>query len=229
MVIFLYKIIQVNTHITIILRNRLPRTKFKLFYGIIVVEGFPRQIYGMWNHTTLGDFMALKRPAFITGATAKVKIGTKTMAYAQDVAYTADITTIPIETLGRYEVVSNEPVAYFVSGSLSIIRYTSHAAQMNGAAGTGNGIGNWKGQGANEAQVDPGKLIVSETFDLEVFQKIDNAGGTLLVGKLIDCRFTRVGSGVNKRGVMTETFAFNAILAQDDSFNAGYSGDIDLS
>jgi hypothetical protein len=57
--------------------------------------------------------MAGKTPSFITGATAKIKIGALTMAYAQDVSYNTTVTTIPIETMGRYEVVSNEPVAYF--------------------------------------------------------------------------------------------------------------------
>lgn len=181
--------------------------------------------------------MAGKKPSFITGATAKIKIGAKTMAYAQDVSYNTSVTTIPIETMGRYEVVSNEPVAYFVDGTLSIIRYTSAASDMAGAAANGNSvdqINNAANSGGNAGDgFDPQNLIASETFDLEIFQKTDNAGTAstnISVAKLRDCRFTRKGGGINKRGILVEQFAFNAILMDNDpAFPVGNSGDLDLS
>lgn len=177
--------------------------------------------------------MAGKTPSFITGATAKIKIGNLTMAYAQDVSYNTTVTTIPIETMGRYEVVSNEPVAYFVDGTLSIIRYTKEASQMNGAAANGNSVEqviNTAGSGGTAGDsFNPAKIIASETFDLEVFQKLATAGGTESVGKLRDCRFTRKGGSINKRGVLVEQFAFNAILMDNDSAApVGNSGDNDL-
>lgn len=176
--------------------------------------------------------MAGKTPSFITGATAKIKIGNLTMAYAQDVSYSTTVTTIPIETMGRYEVVSNEPVAYFVDGTLSVIRYTKEASDYNGAAANGNSVNQWNnatGNGGNAgAGFDPAKMLASETFDLEVFQKL-LTGGTESVGKLRDCRFTRKGGAINKRGVLVEQFAFNAILMDNDGdVESGYSGDLDL-
>jgi hypothetical protein len=177
--------------------------------------------------------MAGKTPSFITGATAKIKVGNLTMAYAQDVSYNTTVTTIPIETMGRYEVVSNEPVAYFVDGSLSIIRYTKEASQMNGTAQNGNSVeqmvNNTGSGGVAGDGFDPARMIASETFDLEIFQKLIAAGATESVGKLRDCRFTRKGGGINKRGVLVEQFAFNAILMDNDSqVAAGNSGDLDL-
>ena len=176
--------------------------------------------------------MAGKSPSFITGATAKIKMGNLTMAYAQDVSYNTTVTTIPIETMGRYEVVSNEPVAYFVDGSLSIIRYTKEASQMNGAAQNGNSVKqmiNTAGSGGNAGDgFDPARMIASETFDLEIFQKLASSL-TESVGKLRDCRFTRKGGGINKRGVLVEQFSFNAILMDNDSqVEVGNSGDLDL-
>ena len=176
--------------------------------------------------------MAGKTPSFITGATAKIKVGNLTMAYAQDVSYNTTVTTIPIETMGRYEVVSNEPVAYFVDGTLSIVRYTKEAAAMNGANSKGNNVEQWSnspGQGGVAGDgFDPARLIASETFDLEVFQKLAT-GGTESVGKLRDCRFTRKGGAINKRGILVEQFAFNAILMDNDSVKSvGNSGDSDL-
>ncbi len=177
--------------------------------------------------------MAGKKPSFVTGANAKIKAGDLTIGYAQDVSYNTTVTTIPIERMGAYEVVTNEPVAYFVEGTLSVIRYTQVAANMSGAAATGNGVGNWNFKtGGNAAEhVNPGALLASQTWDLEVFQKFDNAGtiDTSDVIKVRDARFTRKGGAINKRGVLVEQFAFNAILIDDDSFTASESGDIDLS
>jgi hypothetical protein len=176
--------------------------------------------------------MAGKTPSFITGATAKIKLGNLTMAYAQDVSYNTTVTTIPIETMGRYEVVSNEPVAYFVDGTLSIIRYTKEASQMQGAAAEGNSVEQWQNTAGSGGVAgdgfDPARIIASETFDLEVFQKLAS-GGTESIGKLRDCRLTRKGGGINKRGILVESFAFNAILMDNDSqVEAGHSGDQDL-
>jgi hypothetical protein len=176
--------------------------------------------------------MAGKTPSFITGATAKIKLGSLTMAYAQDVSYNTTVTTIPIETMGRYEVVSNEPVAYFVDGSLSIIRYTKEASEMQGTASQGNSIEQWQNTAGSGGVAgdgfDPSRMIASETFDIEVFQKIAS-GGTESVGKLRDCRFTRKGGSINKRGILVEQFSFNAILMDNDSqVEAGHSGDLDL-
>jgi hypothetical protein len=176
--------------------------------------------------------MAGKTPSFITGATAKIKLGSLTMAYAQDVSYNTTVTTIPIETMGRYEVVSNEPVAYFVDGSLSIIRYTKEASEMQGTASQGNSVEQWQNTAGSGGVAgdgfDPSRMIASETFDIEVFQKIAS-GGTDSVGKLRDCRFTRKGGSINKRGILVEQFSFNAILMDNDSqVEAGHSGDLDL-
>lgn len=178
-------------------------------------------------------------PSFLTGANAKVKIGSITIAYAQDVSYRVNISTIPVEAMGRYEVISNEPIAYNVEGSLSIIRYTAAAgaAGAAGAAAKGNGIGNWKTNNDQngDAQFNPKDLLISKTFDLQVFQKQND--GTVMASehgaaiKLIDCRFTSKGGSVNKRGILTEQFTFNAILVQDDSFTVSRSGgsDVDLA
>lgn len=174
-------------------------------------------------------------PSFITGANAKIKIGGITIAYAQDVSFNTTVTTIPIETMGRYEVVSNEPVAYFIDGTLSIIRYTKIAQQngMEGAAQGGNGLGNWVlrdiANQTAETGINPNTILASQSFNLEVFQKTDDPNAPEKVMKIKDVRLTRKGGGINKRGVLVDQFAFNAILAEDDSFNAANSGDADLS
>jgi hypothetical protein len=191
--------------------------------------------------------MAGQKPSFITGANAKIKIGSLTMAYAQDVSYSIEVSTIPVETIGRYEVVTNEPIAYFVSGTLSVIRYTKSAASLagsatiSGVASTGNSVNNW-----NDAQAgnighhfDPANLISSKTFDLEIFSKVPGdtvagatpttPGNTESIIKIRDCRMTRKQGSVTKRGLITDQFAFSAVLANNDDETAvGTSGDPDL-
>lgn len=182
--------------------------------------------------------MAGKIPAFVTGATAKIKAGGLTFAYAQDVSYRVSVDTIPIETMGRYEAVTNEPVNYSVAGELSVVRYTALAANagLPGTNAQGNGLGraNWTTGGNGADQFNPGVLIASQTWDLEVFQKtavgVDSATSTATgILKITDCRFTNKSAGLNKRGILVDRMTFVGILVSDDSFAASLSGDNDLS
>ena len=184
--------------------------------------------------------MANMKPGFLTGANAKIKMFGKTIAYCADVSYNISVQTIPIESMGKYEVHSNEPVAYSVDGSFSVIRYTKRAttAAIGGviadaAAGTGNepsAINAGSGGKASE-HLNPAKLLISQTFDLEIFEK--HATGEAQVTKVIDCRLTRRGMSLNKRGVMVDNYAYVGILHQDsDAATAdqtGNSGDDDLT
>lgn len=175
--------------------------------------------------------MAQKKPSFITGANAKIKVGGKTFAYASDVSYQISVDTIPIETMGRYEAVTNEPVNYSVAGELSVVRYTSSAKAQNmpGAAAEGNGLGkvDFTTGGKASDHINPGNLLTSQTWDLSVFQKVD--GATTEVITIKDCRFNRKSAGINKRGILVDRLSFVGILADDESFDASNSGDEDLS
>ena len=176
--------------------------------------------------------MASKKPAFVTGANAKIKVGGKTFAYAADVSYQVVVDTVPIETMGRYEAVTNEPVNYSVAGELSVVRYTSEAKAQNmpSAAVGGNGLGkvDFTTGGNASDHINPGNLLASQTWDLSVFQKLD-AGLSIEVINIKDCRFTRKSAGINKRGILVDRLSFVGILAGDDSFSASGSGDEDLS
>lgn len=182
--------------------------------------------------------MAGKVPSFVTGATAKIKAGGRTFAYAQDVSYRVMVDTIPVETMGRYETVSNEPVNYSVAGELAIVRYTkvAQANNMPGANAGGNGLGNvnWTTGGNASDEFNPGNLIISRTWDLAVYQKtlpgVDQlAEDANRVMMITDCRFNHMSAGLNKRGILVNRLSFVGILASDDSFTATNSGDTDLS
>lgn len=187
--------------------------------------------------------MAAKKPSFITGATAKVKVGGKTFAYASDVSYQVTVDTVPIETMGRYEAVTNEPVNYSVAGELSVVRYTS-IAKTNGMPGVaigGNGLGavTFTTGGVASNHINPGNLLLSQTWDLSVYQKTQSAvtgsGGTAITVDaaefitIKDCRFNRKSAAINKRGILVDRLSFVGIMADDDSFDSSSSGDTDLS
>lgn len=187
--------------------------------------------------------MAAKKPSFITGANAKIKVGGKTFAYASDVSYQVAVDTVPIETMGRYEAVTNEPVNYSVAGELSVVRY-SQIAKDNNMPGTntgGNGLGkvDFTTGGNGSHHINPGNLLLSQTWDLAVFQKTQPAatagGNTAVVVDSVefitikDCRFTRKTAGISKRGILVDRLSFVGVLADDESFDSSNSGDTDLS
>lgn len=191
--------------------------------------------------------MAGKKTSLVTGANAKIRINGVTMAYATDVQYDISVQTIPVETMSRYEVLSNEPIATTVAGSFSVVRYTNaaKAGNISGAAENGNGIGYWGARtggegsliagknGGMSTHVNPGDILTATTVDIEVFQKKVNdpsdPTGQILFKKLKDCRIVRQSASVSKRGVLMESYQFVAELAEDDSFEAKPSGEQDLS
>lgn len=183
--------------------------------------------------------MAGKIPSFVTGASAKIKLGGITFAYATDVTYNVSVDVVAIETMGRYEPVSIEPINYSVSGDLSIVRYTKIAQQnlMSGAATGGNGLGNATFTDGTKGShhFDPGNILFSTSWDLAVFQKAQLAADSIpetpnpAFITITDCRFTRKSGSIGKRGILVERFNFQGVLMSDESYTASHSGDNDLS
>ena len=48
--------------------------------------------------------MAGKKTTLLTGSNAKIKVNGVTLAYATDIGYSTTTHTVPVETMGRYEV-----------------------------------------------------------------------------------------------------------------------------
>jgi hypothetical protein len=165
----------------------------------------------------------MAKPGLVTGSNAKLKFGGKTLAYATDVSYSVDVSVVPVEVMGSYEVITNEPIAVNVRGSFTIVRYTAKGnAGLPASAKDGNGVGRFGG-GQTDA-FNPGKMLSTSTVDLEIFQKsaqvgTDGAASSVdSIVKISDCRLTRLSSGLNKRGIMTESYDFVGILYSDESF-----------
>ena len=186
--------------------------------------------------------MAGVKPGLITGSNAKILFGGKTLAYATDIQYSVDTAVIPVEVMGHFEVIANEPIAITVNGSFTVVRYAKGAAvaatgtdsaTLPGANASGNGIGALGGADQKEA-FNPASILATKTVDIAIFQKslagatVDTTTATPVV-KIIDCRLTRMSGSVNKRGVLTEGYSFVGRLLQDDDHQVGVSSDTDLT
>lgn len=146
--------------------------------------------------------MSGTRPLFITGASAKIKLNGKTLAFCTDLSYSIDIIHQTPKVLGMYEGSSVEPLGYSVTGSFTVVRYAKDIKKAiggtmpNGLAANdaGNGAGNWgkawdgtgsalleaAGIGNNgraDENLNPAKLATGTSFDIQVYQKVDKRGG----------------------------------------------------
>lgn len=188
------------------------------------------------------------RPTFITGATAKIRLNGKTIAFCQDFNCSVQILTKTPKVLGKYEGDSVEPLGYLASGSFSIIRYAKgiREANKNGVPfglaenDAGNGVGNWgtvwggklgdlaarNGIGndgrAHEA-LDPSKFATSTTFDIQIYQKVADSE-PLGILNVRNARITHADFGLQKRSAAVERFQFVALYVDGDGFVANSSG-----
>lgn len=184
--------------------------------------------------------MAGITPSFITGANAKIKLGSLTMAFATDVSYQLSINHLSVRAMGMLEVASYEPVSYYVSGNFAVIRYTKEAGSdqislvrfvngeaeissagqaIAGASKGGNSVNEWNdlSSGRIGDQLDPGSILSSLTFDLEIYTKSKfESNEKVPVLRIRDCRITGRSGSLNKRSLMTDNFSFNGILMDSD-------------
>lgn len=190
--------------------------------------------------------MAGKTTGFITGAHAKLQIDTGdgkplTVAFVNDLSYAIDTVTAPVESFGRYEVHANEPIAYGISGTFSVLRWTKGAitaakTDKNGVElsinpGAPGGIGAL-GTGMHN-HLNPQMMLLASTFDLTVSVKKASTANTaedVAFFKLIDCKITGRRASLNKRGVLIDQYSFVGILATDidGGIQVATSGNTDL-
>jgi hypothetical protein len=182
-------------------------------------------------------------PFFFSGNNAKITVNGVTLAFATNIQYSVNVKHAAPRVLGMYEAHTLEPLMYEVTGSFTVIRYVKGLKKYLEDEGItappdvsnlGNGIGSWTksdkkvknvltGEGNAASSFDPSKLHNSMMFDIELFQiaeKIEQG----MFAKLRDCRITGSDFKIEKRGIANQTFRFQACYADEDSFNAIFSG-----
>lgn len=189
--------------------------------------------------------MAGLAPFFITGASAKIKLNGKTLAYCTDFSYSVIVNHAQPKVLGMYESVSIEPLSYSVNGSFSVIRYAKNVAgnikefgynTPNGVNPDGNGLGAVAadniflrtGAFGNDGRVNealnPSKLQNATFFDIEIYQKMPDGTTSVGVARVRGCRITRADFSMAKKTPGIERFQFDALYLDEDSFQADMSG-----
>lgn len=196
--------------------------------------------------------MAQVQPTFITGATAKIRLNGKTLAYCQDFSCSIQILTKTPHVLGKYEGDSVEPLSYMVSGGFTVVRYVkgiksiigNHSAPGLAENDAGNGVGNWgtawggkpgdilarNGIASNDGRaheaLDPSKFAAGTSFDIQVFQKAtDSTGAPQLLGiwNIRSARINQLDFNLQKKAAGSERYAFMALYADGDGFVANAS------
>ena len=186
--------------------------------------------------------MANTSPFFLTGANAKIQVNGVTLAFVTDISYKISIPHISPKVLGMYESDSVEPLSYDVNGAFTMLRYARNAKSSTSAfvgsnanslvSEDGNGIGNWgrtnlkaitSADGRAYESADPVMLRKASTFDIVIYQKLQNADN-LVMAKIRNTRIVDIDFSLNKRSVAMQRFSFIANYVDEDSFLANYSG-----
>jgi hypothetical protein len=118
---------------------------------------------------------------------------------------------------------------------MTVVRYTAHAnvsATHNTVPALGNSVGTMAKDGLTSAKApaafNPANLLLSETFDVEIYDRRDGTGTDDGVSqsfiKIRDARFERRSGGLNAKGLLEEQFTFNGILLDDDLISVSESG-----
>lgn len=180
------------------------------------------------------------KPFFLTGANAKIKLNDITIAFATDISYRVEVKHADPRILGMYEGHSLEPLAYYVSGSFTIIRYTADAVNRisgknpQGVQDLGNGIGSYdptagdtlafnvSGKSDLRNTFNPRQLERASGFKIEIFQK--DQGGTNPIARVKDARIEAADFSVSKKSPAVQKFTFRALYVDEDSFLTDFSG-----
>jgi len=201
-------------------------------------------------------------PLFATAPRLKIRIQESLVAYAVGFNIAVSVDVQPIFVIGSYAPVSLEPTLYnTVTGTMQIVRLLSKetlakkAARHQGGALAFTGVdGNEltgsapdTGSGSNSPleqkelfkHIDPEKLLLSRSFNTDIYMKVPNDTHTGLVEKswmkIVDCRITSRNTNIAMGQLVNEPVSFQGLLAtpsrsDDDKFSLdGFVGQKDTS
>lgn len=184
--------------------------------------------------------MAASIPGFLTGANLVIRIGDRRIAFAQSLSFQRNVAHTAVMGVGAFDVLALEPTSFAASGSMQILRWTDEALGVAGfgaadqvdsrPAGSlpdnmqkvvgakydaekndnvpGNSI-------IDDTAFNPQKLMLSKTFDIEVYEKAPNDQNGLagvpekkLLFTLVDCRVRSYGFNFVPGELLIENVSF---------------------
>ena len=176
-------------------------------------------------------------PSFLSAAKCMIRIGDKTIAYAQNISISDDMSVIPVGMIGAYGMQALEPSNYIARGSMTITHYSDLVlGQLNAASDKkeDNMPTNLKGKFIDGGPTDgnsllsrehfsPVNLLLSRTFDLDFYEKSPNdiiATGAdkgkvvftegVILYRLQNVRMTTYNIGFTPGSLVNETVGFMA-------------------
>lgn len=176
-------------------------------------------------------------PSFLAGAALEIRMGSTVLAYAQNCAWTDDMTTAPVGGIGSYSQHALEPLAYIGRGSMTLTHYST---QVFNAIQAGLSDKNWAPSNMDASAplpatsqnniayrdgnsllgdnfFNPVSMLVSRTFDINVYEKVPNgrdANGKLTyatsnqIYTLVDCRMTNLSMTFTPGTLVNQVVSF---------------------
>jgi hypothetical protein len=189
-------------------------------------------------------------PLFAAAPRLKIKVNGVDIAYAVGLNMNVSIDVVPVKILGQFEIASLEPSMYNpVTGTFRVIRLLNPATQtaMKTASESGRtsllgattvlnpSVTNTAASSSVLSQsflhrhLDPTKVLISQTFDIELFLKIPKmtlTGNSVSAYtgdleesflKILDCRVVGMDGEIAPGRLLEEPLSFQGLLA----INAG--------
>jgi hypothetical protein len=166
--------------------------------------------------------------SFLNGSNLVIKIGSTTVAFAQGISMSDDIGHVPIGGIGSFSYSATEPLQYSARGNLQILRYSN--ATLTGRPSdsipdrvTAKTTSTNQDQDGNSmlhrVHFNPRKLILSRTFDINIYERI-NTGAVVdtdlkLSYVLADCRLTSYSMTFTPNQAISEQVGFICIKLLD--------------
>ena len=180
--------------------------------------------------------MAGQIPSFLSGSRLSIKIGETVIAYAQNLSFSDNMTVQPVGQIGSYGFQTLEPTGYIARGTMTVTNYSDQILNRLQQINENAVVGNLRqtDSSANAAQqgnsllvkefFSPLDLILSRTFDLEVYQRnpeqadgggfeVNNFGNLIYV--IQNCRMANYSIGFTPGSLVNETISFISVGVQD--------------
>ena len=184
-------------------------------------------------------------PSFLAAAQLEIRIGSTVMAFAQNCAWTDDMTNTPVGGIGSYSHQALEPTAYIGRGSMTVTHYSSKILDVlkniPGAipATAGKSVAGRDGNSLLITEFfNPIKLLVSRTFDIVVYERFgaettaatdktaatvtDISPGTTKVYTLKDCRMTNLSFTFTPGTLVNQVASFLCRFVIDHTAEDGF-------
>jgi hypothetical protein len=163
--------------------------------------------------------MANQIASFASGSVLKIIIDGSTMAYATNLSFSDDVSHAAVGGIGSFSYDALEPLQYLARGSFSLMRHSQKATALlsslpermkQGGVGEADGNSMLKGNSFN-----PSQLLLSKTFDINVYEKGANDTLTDSVFTIHDCRLTSYSITFTPGQTVSENIGFICLRVQD--------------